>query len=251
MTETGIFNGVKTAYRHSGEGKDVILLHGWGQKMIMMSQIEEHLKEHFSVYNIDLPGHGESDNPPVSWGVEDYEQFLKDFIDQNHIENPILIGHSFGCRFAIHYAAHYPVYKMVLTGAAGIKPKPSKKMSFKVKLYKIGKWFLLKTGNKEALERYQDKLGSTDYKNAKGVMRSTFVKVVNDDVTPLLKDVHCPVLLVWGDKDTAAPLYMGKMMEEMMPDAGLAIFEGQDHFAYWNEYERFNRVLDAFFKGDY
>ena len=82
-------------------------------------------------------------------------------------------------------------------------------------------------------------------------MRATFVKVVNDDVTPILKDVKCPTLLVWGDQDTAAPLYMGKMMEKMMPDAGLAIFEGQDHFAYWNEYERFNRVLDAFLEGDY
>ena len=44
---------------------------------------------------------------------------------------------------------------------------------------------------------------------------------------------------------------MEKMMEKMMPNAGLAIFEGQDHFAYWNEYERFNRVLDAFLEGDY
>ena len=145
MTDFGVFNGVKTAYRHSGVGKDVILLHGWGQKMIMMSQIETHLEKHFSVYNIDLPGHGESDDPSVPWSVEDYETFLRDFIEKNHIENPILIGHSFGCRFAIHYAAHYPVYKMVLTGAAGIKPKASRKMKLKTKMYKIGKWFLLKT----------------------------------------------------------------------------------------------------------
>ena len=118
-------------------------------------------------------------------------------------------------------------------------------------MYKISKWFLLKTGNQKKKKKYQDRHGSTDYKNAKGTMRATFVKVVNDDVTPLLKDVKCPTLLVWGDQDTAAPLYMGKMMKEMMPDAGLAIFEGQDHFAYWNEYERFNRVLDAFLEGDY
>lgn len=88
-------------------------------------------------------------------------------------------------------------------------------MKLKTKMYKIGKWFLLKTGN-QALEKYQDRHGSTDYKNAKGTMRATFVKVVNDDVTPLLKDVKCPTLLVWN-QDTAAPLYMGKMMGEMIP----------------------------------
>lgn len=252
MSEIGYFKNVKTAYEHVGKGRDVILLHGWGQKMIMMSAIQEHLKDHFSVYNIDLPGHGESDDPPVPWGVEDYESFLEDFIIQNHIQDPILIGHSFGCRFAIHYAAHHhDVYKMVLTGAAGIKPKQSSSTSLKTKMYKAGKWFLQKTGNTEALEKYQSKHGSTDYRNAKGVMRPSFVKIVNDDVTPLLKDITCPVLLVWGDQDDAAPLYMGKIMEKEIPNAGLAIFEGDDHFAYWHQSDRFNRVLDVFFKGDY
>ena len=35
-------------------------------------------------------------------------------------------------------------------------------------------------------------------------------------------------------------------MEREIPDAGLAIFERDNHFAYWNQSERFNRVLDAF-----
>ena len=39
-------------------------------------------------------------------------------------------------------------------------------------------------------------------------------------------------------------------MEEEMPDAGLAVFEGDDHFAYWNQADRFNRVLDIFLKDD-
>ena len=39
-------------------------------------------------------------------------------------------------------------------------------------------------------------------------------------------------------------------MEKMMPDAGLAIFEGDDHWAYWHQPDRFNRVLDIFLKGD-
>ena len=43
---------------------------------------------------------------------------------------------------------------------------------------------------------------------------------------------------------------MGQMMEKMMPDAGLAIFEGDDHWAYWHQPDRFNRVLDIFLKGD-
>lgn len=242
---------MKTAWRKSGQGRDVILLHGWGQNMQMMSAVEAHLNPHFTVYNLDFPGFGESGDPAEPWGVSDYELFLEDFVRQNGIKDPILIGHSFGCRVAIRYAAiHHDVYKMCLTGAAGIKPKHGLDYEIKTKAYKAGKWFLKATGNTEKLNELQKNAGSEDYRNAKGVMKATFVKVVNDDVTPVLNEIRCPVLLVWGDQDTAAPLWMGQQMEQMMPDAGLAIFEGDDHWAYWHQADRFNRVLDAFLKGD-
>ncbi|NCB32561.1 MAG: alpha/beta hydrolase [Erysipelotrichia bacterium] len=251
MTTFGVYRSVKTAWRRSGKGRDVILLHGWGQNMQMMSAIESHLNQFFCVYNLDFPGFGESDDPMEPWGVPEYVEFLEDFVTQNQISNPILIAHSFGCRAAIRYAAlHHDVTKMCLTGAAGIRPKHGLDYEIKTKAYKVGKWLLKASGNTEKLEELQKNAGSEDYKNAHGVMRATFVKVVNDDVTELLKDVLCPVLLVWGDQDTAVPLWMGKEMEKAMPDAGLAIFAGDDHWAYWHQSERFNLVLDAFLKED-
>ena len=75
MTQFGTFKQVKTAWRCSGEGKDVILLHGWCQNMLMMSRIEEHLQAQFRVWTFDFPGFGESDQPPVPWGVPDYVEF--------------------------------------------------------------------------------------------------------------------------------------------------------------------------------
>ncbi len=245
-------NGINTAYIEAGNGNDVILLHGWGQNKEMMQMIFDHLKDRFHVYALDFPGFGESDEPPVAWGVEDYELFLEDFIHENGIQKPILIGHSFGCRVAIRYAAKNQdnVKKMCLTGAAGIRPKHGLDWQIRTKAYKAGKWFLKVTGQNEKLEQMQKNAGSEDYRNAKGIMKPTFVKVVNDDVSPILKDVKCSVLLVWGENDTAAPLWMGKQMEKEMADAGLAVFEGDDHWAYWHQAARFNAVLDIFLKGD-
>ena len=139
---------------------------------------------------------------------------------------------------------------MCLTGAAGIRPKHDLEWHIRTKAYKAGKWMLKVTGNQKKLDELQKNSGSADYRAAEGVMRPTFVKVVNDDVSPLLKDVKCPVLLVWGEHDEAVPLWMGQMMEKEMPDAGLAVFEGDDHWAYWHQADRFNRVLDVFLKGD-
>ena len=137
---------------------------------------------------------------------------------------------------------------MILTGAAGIRPKHDLQWHIRTKTYKLGKWMLKVTGQKERLQELQKNAGSEDYRNATGIMRPTFVKVVNDDIAPLLPRIACPVLLVWGDRDTAAPLWMGQQMEKEMQDAGLAIFEGDDHWAYWHQPDRFNAVIDVFVK---
>ena len=99
-------------YELNGDkGKDVILLHGWGQNTIMMDFIAQSLKEHFKVYNIDLPGFGRSEEPKTAYSIEDYVEMLRQFVELNQIENPILIGHSFGCRISLLYAYKYPVIR--------------------------------------------------------------------------------------------------------------------------------------------
>lgn len=252
MTKYEEINGVRTAYMEDGSGRDMVLLHGWGQNKEMMQAVFDHFRDRFHVVSLDFPGFGESEDPPEAWGVPDYEAHLEAFIRALGLKDMILIGHSFGCRVAIRYAADHPdeVRKMCLTGAAGIRPRQSLEAKVRTRMYKAGKWFLQKTGQNEKLEELQNRSGSEDYRNARGVMRPTFVKVVNDDISPILKDVKCSVLLVWGDQDTAAPLWMGQMMEKEMPDAGLAVFAGDDHWAYWHQADRFNRVLDVFLKGD-
>ena len=116
---------------------------------------------------------------------------------------------------------------------------------------KAAKKAITLVGSEAMLEDFKRKSGSDDYRNATGIMRETFVKVVNDDVSGMLEDVTVPVLLVWGENDEAAPLWMGKQMEAKMKNAGLAIFEGDDHFAYFNQSARFNRCLDVFLKEDW
>ncbi|MEG0177318.1 alpha/beta fold hydrolase [Anaerorhabdus sp.] len=242
--------GASCNYTEQGKGIDVVLLHGWGQNTQMMQFIQDHLSSNFRVFNIDFPGFGESSEPPVPWGVLEYTEFLHEFCLKNNIVNPILIGHSFGCRVAIRFASLYPVRKMVLTGAAGIRPKRGLGYYVRTNTYKLGKKVVQLTGSKDLEKALQSKFGSSDYKNTSGVMRQTFVKIVNEDLTPYLDKFDCPVLLVWGDKDDAAPLWMGKIMEEKMKNAGLAIFEGDDHYAYFHQSRRFCLVLDSFFEKD-
>ena len=54
-------------------------------------------------------------------------------------------------------------------------------------------------------------------------MRKTFVKIISLDLTDELPRVKAPTLLYWGAEDTETPLWMGKMMEEKIPDAGVVL----------------------------
>lgn len=249
---TADIRGVKLHYeKYGSHGRHVVLLHGWGQNTEMMAFIGEGLKSHFIVYNIDFPGFGQSDLPPEPWDTNDYAEFLHEFCLLKKIEDPIFIAHSFGCRVAVRYAYRYGAYKMVLTGAAGIRDKRGLDYYAKVYSYKLGKKIL----SLKPFEKYKDSLtknaGSEDYRNSSGVMRQTFVKVVNEDLKDLLPSIKAETLLVFGENDEATPVEKGKMMEKLMPDAALVIFENDDHYAYIHQAQRFLLVLDAFLRSDY
>ncbi|MDO4198148.1 MAG: alpha/beta hydrolase [Erysipelotrichaceae bacterium] len=239
--------GVKTHYEKYGDkGDKVLLLHGWGQNTEMMAFIGEHLKNNFEVYNIDFPGFGKSAEPPYAWDVEEHTEYIHEFCKTFDIEKPVIIAHSYGCRIAQVYASRYPVEKMVLTGAAGVRDKRTAGWYIRTYTYKLGKKILSIPFLKPLKEKMEKNAGSEDYRNASGVMRQILVKAVNYDTSDILPLIKCETLLVFGENDDQTPLSKGKYMEEHMPDAGLAVFENDDHFAYFHQPQRFNAVLDAF-----
>ena len=100
----------------------IVLLHGWGQNIQMMDMLGHPFESEFRIIILDLPGFGESKEPPSFWGVTEYTSFLHDFLTKLKVSNPILIGHSFGGRIAINYASRFKTEKVVLLSAP-FRPK--------------------------------------------------------------------------------------------------------------------------------
>ena len=96
-------NGLNINYEVSGEGKPVILLHGWLCSLETMKPIAKALENNFKVYNVDLPGFGKSDKLKNPFNTNMFGDFLDGFIKQLEIEKPILVGHSNGGRTIINY----------------------------------------------------------------------------------------------------------------------------------------------------
>lgn len=244
------YQGLRIVYYESGQGWPVVLLHGWGCSHETMQPVAEHLAGRFHLYNFDLPGHGESDEPQEAWSTVEYKEMLKAFFAQEKIMRPILIAHSFGGRLSIRLGAEGIPCKMILTGCAGLKPKRGLDYYAKVYSYKAAKKALglpgLRKHKEGILANLRGKRGSTDYQQASEAMRGTFVKVVNEDLKDLLPKIQAPTLLYWGENDTATPLEDGQTMEKMMQDAGLVVRKNATHYAYLENLSNFLAVVDSF-----
>lgn len=220
----------------------IVLMHGWGQNIEMMDMLGRPFMDNFRIINIDLPGFGGTPEPPEAWAISDYAQMINKLLKEINVQNPILIGHSFGGRIAIYYAAVYGADKVVLLSAPF---RPAKaKVSIKVKIYK----FVKKISFLKPLAKYlRNKWGSTDYKNASDINRVTLIKTVNEDLTDKAKEIKAPVLLIYGKDDKDVLIEEAKELEKIIPDCGLVEFAGAHHYAYLEKLSDTLAILNNFF----
>jgi len=248
-------DGLDVNYTASGPengkaGQTVLLLHGWGVDSSTLEPLRLQLAERCYAVSLDLPGFGGTAAPPAAWSVFEYADFVERFIQKLKLENVILLGHSFGGRLSIILGSRGIRKKIILTDAAGILPKRSWKYYLRVYSYKAAKKLFsikpLLPYKERALKRWISSNPSSDYAQAQGVMRQIFVKVVNQDLQPLLNKIKASTLLIWGEKDTATPLSDGQLMEKLIPDAGLVVFEEAGHYPFLEQPGRFYSVVDYF-----
>jgi UDP-N-acetylmuramoyl-tripeptide--D-alanyl-D-alanine ligase len=252
--ESLVVDGLRIAYRVEGppDAPVVVVLHGWGASKEVVASIQTCLRLTHRTIAPDLPGFGASDLPPAAWGSEAYAALLRAFLKQLGIARASFIGHSFGGKLSIVLAATSPdlVDQVVLVNSAGIRPKRGIGYYARVYGFKAGRRLLdlppLSGPFGAPIRRsFQARFGSADYRNA-GAMRGTLVRVVNEDLRSLLPRISAPTLIVWGERDDATPISDGRLMEQLIPDAGLVVFPGAGHYAYADDLDRFARVIGHF-----
>ena len=236
-------------------GPTVLMLHGWGASIDLLMPLAEPLAvKGFCVHVLDLPGFGASDPPPTAWTVFDYADFALAYLDAQRLEQVHLFGHSFGGRLGLILGAEHSerLHKMVLADSAGLRTPPPLTTRARLTTYKALRDGLKTIGMKGFSERlrswYNAHYGSSDFQQVSGVMRETFINVVNQDLRGYAAQVAVPTLLLWGDQDQDTPLTQGQTLEKTIPDAGLVIYEGAGHYSYLDRLHDAIRVIDYFFR---
>lgn len=248
-------DSITVNYIDEGEGEAIVLLHGWGANITLYAGIINVLAQGHRVIALDMPGFGKTSEPPEPWCVDDYVDFVMKFIGSFGLARFSVVVHSFGGRvfFKMNARENLPftIERAVLIDSAGILPKKSFRQKISLRGYKIGRAVMstkvLHFLYPDAVDNMRRKRGSADYNSATPTMRATLVKVVNEDLEPLMHLVKCPTLLIWGDKDTATPLSDAKRMEELIPEAGLVVCEGAGHFSFAEQAPKVHAALAAFF----
>ena len=206
-----------------------------------MKPIGDRFTKDFDIVIFDLPGFGNSSEPKEFFSCYDYVELIHKALEELKVEKPIIIGHSFGGKLGLLYASKYETEKLVCLASPFCKE--IQKVTMKAKLLKALKKVPLLNKLEDFAKRH---MGSTDYRNASGVMRNILVGHVNLDIKEDIKKIKCPTLLIWGTNDEAVSIERAYELEKLIKDAGLVVYEGWTHYAYLERLGQTISVLKSF-----
>jgi pimeloyl-ACP methyl ester carboxylesterase len=217
-----------------GSGPPLVLLHGLGGSTRWWGRNKLALAKHHEVHMIDMAGFGRSNG---SFVLAEAAQQLAEWSQLRGLGRVNLIGHSLGGYIAACIAANNPqlIDHLILVGAALSSPDlPRSDAKFQ--------------GPPVPLSMMP--LALCDVARAGfGVMARVAYELIRSDVRETLSRVRARTLLVWGERDGAVPLSVGRAALKQIPEARLAVICNAGHTPMWEQPLAFNHTVLAFLAG--
>lgn len=238
-----VVEGLLTNYQILGESRETLLiLPGWRRSIDEWIPVAKSLSEKYRVILLDLPGfNGSTSFPKEIFGVFEYADFVKKFLEKLKIQKCTILGHSMGGRLGIILAVEGDIVnKLILVDSSGIERK-----SLYVKIMHILKIIflpILMLMPNFIKNKIRNLIGSEDYKTA-GEMQRTLVKVVNQNLESFLPKIKIPTFIIWGDQDKVLPVYQTKIFKKEIKDSKVRIVWGAGHDPHLQKSEQFLKIL--------
>jgi pimeloyl-ACP methyl ester carboxylesterase len=256
--------GTRLHYRISGNGRPVLLLHGFGEDGRIWDLMEKELRNHFRVYVPDIPGSGLSELLPLQPGIppsiEDYAHAVKAMVDREKLPPLPVIGHSMGGYIALAFAETYPrsISQLGLFHSTALADNAERK-AIRIKALELierkgALWFLREVtpinysagwreNNAVQMQTVLDRLsGFSD-----AAILQYYRAIMNrPDRTGILKNFGGPVLFIAGVHDQAVSL--GQTLSECRHPriSQITILEKSAHTGMLEEPERAAAALMNF-----
>ncbi len=265
-------NGHTIFYTVKGEGKPLILIHGYGAGMWVWEKQIDVLSRFYRVYALDVIGYGFSDRPKIAYTPEAYIHFLKDFMDGVGIEKATLIGNSMGGGIAWATAILFPerVERLILIDCAPPDVlRQVKNKSFRtliaIKDIPILPYLVISArtrgSTRMVLEECISDVGLITPKvvnrqyqllKIKGTTWVLYSTLKHAEEALKLKDqfplIHQPVLFIWGEKDMIFPPGVGQTLHRIIAGSKFQLVEKSGHIPMWESPDEVNPAILDFLK---
>jgi pimeloyl-ACP methyl ester carboxylesterase len=265
-------NGHTLFYTLKGEGKPLVLIHGYGAGIWVWEKQIEVLSQGYRVYALDLIGHGFSDRPKIHYTPETYIHCLKDFMDGVGIEKATLIGNSMGGGVAWATAILFPerVDRLILIDC--VPPdvltqvkNESFRMLAAIKNIPFLPYLAMAARDKSSIrqillecilniELITPEVVNRQYQLSKikgtpWVLYSTLKHAKEaSKLRGQFSQIRKPTLFIWGERDLIFPPPLGEKLHQAIAGSKLQKIEGSGHIPMWETPEEVNRAILKFLK---
>ena len=258
--------GRQTHFVERGQGKPVILIHGFNLDLHTWTKNLDQVAERFKVYAPDLWGQGYSTRQPLKYGYELFGEQIRLFMNALDIEKASFVGHSMGGGTAIAFALRNPeqVEKLILVDSTGIPTTlPFRSRVFRLKgiaefllslptdrirrMNLLDIWIHDRSSLTADIYReftyYQKIVGTTEA--LLSILRADFFNTLEAEIRDLGK-LGIPTLIVWGRKDVSLPVHIAEEMHRLIPGSRLELLDRAGHLANFDRAAEFNQLVIEF-----
>jgi len=260
-------------YTVKGEGKPLLLIHGYGAGMWVWEKQIEVLSQLYRVYAVDVIGHGFSDRPKIPYTPEAYIHFLKDFMDGVGVEKATLIGNSMGGGIAWGTAILFPerVDRLILIDCVPpdvLAQVKNKSLRTLIAIRDIPFLpYLVISGRSKSSMRWVLKECVSDVKlitpevvkrqyqlsRIKGTTWVLYSTLKQAEEAVKLRDqfslIRHPALFIWGEKDIIFPPDVGATLHRAITGSKFQLIEKSGHIPMWETPDKVNQAILDFLKG--
>jgi pimeloyl-ACP methyl ester carboxylesterase len=248
------------SYNDNGQGKTVVLIHGFCESKELWKDFEVLLSKKYRVISPDLPGFGESPLNNSDFGVEYYADVIYGLLQELHVSECTMIGHSLGGYVTLAFAEKHPsllngfglFHSTAFPDSEEKKVGRNKTIQF---LWKHGvKMFaqsfvspLFYQANREKLKKeieFMTSIASAPSLN--GVVEASKAMRDRKDRTAVLKNAHVPVLFIVGKEDSVVPLEKNLEQCALAKDCHVYFLSDASHMGMFERKNETIKIVEGF-----
>ena len=248
-------DGAKIHYVNYGKGSDaLVLIHGWTMNVDNWRDQIQDLASRYHVIAIDLPGHGQSDKPQVSYSMDYFARAVEAVMKDAKAKRAVLVGHSMGTPVARQFYRKYPQKTLAIVIVDGVlRPLADKAImdrmieGFRAPTYKqsIDQMLTAMKGpslSAEAMERIKASSANTPQHVVVSAMEGMADPAIWGD-----DKINVPVLAIMA-RNPFYPPNIEEISRGLAPNMDFRMWEGVGHFVMMDKPKEFNEAVIGFFE---